>query len=239
VRHGIAAKAIAAGKHTLLEKPPCSTISELEDLRARAADAGVTLYTAWHSRHAPAVERAKALLADQTPSAVSIVWKEDVRRWHPGQTWIWKAGGMGVFDPAINALSIVTKILPQRLVVQDAELSIPSNCEAPIAAKLRFAIVGGGVATADLDFLQTGQQTCDISVTTAEGRSVVLRQGGAHLEVDGEVLQSEPEAEYAGIYREFVQLIDEGRSDVDNRPFEHVADAFLLGRFIQVEPFIE
>jgi D-galactose 1-dehydrogenase len=239
VRHGIAAAALKAGKHVLLEKPPCSTISELEDLRGRADAAGVTLYTAWHSRHAPAVDQAKALLADLTPTYVAIVWKEDVRRWHPGQTWIWKAGGMGVFDPAINALSIVTKILPCRLVVRSAEFDVPSNCEAPIAARVAFDIMGGGKASADLDFLQTGPQTWDISIRTKEGRVIVLRSGGAHLEVDGEVLQSEPEAEYAGVYREFVELIDAGRSDVDNRPFEHVADAFMLAKMNSVEPFIE
>ncbi len=37
--------------------------------------------------------------------------KEDVRRWHPGQDWIWEAGGFGVFDPGINALSILTEVL--------------------------------------------------------------------------------------------------------------------------------
>ena len=43
-----------------------------------------------------------------------VTWKEDVRHWHPGQQWIWEAGGFGVFDPGINALSIVTKIMPDR-----------------------------------------------------------------------------------------------------------------------------
>ena len=49
---------------------------------------------------------------------------------------IWQAGGLGVFDPGINALSILTHILPDRLAIQDAELSYPTNCQTPIAARL-------------------------------------------------------------------------------------------------------
>jgi D-galactose 1-dehydrogenase len=45
---------------------------------------------------------------------VNVIWREDVRVWHPGQDWIWQPGGLGVFDPGINALSIITHILPAR-----------------------------------------------------------------------------------------------------------------------------
>ena len=43
----------------------------------------------------------------------------------------------------------------------------------------------------------------------------------------------------ARIYRRFVELIANGVSDVDLSPLVHVADAFLLGRRRDVEPFIE
>jgi D-galactose 1-dehydrogenase/L-arabinose 1- dehydrogenase len=55
---------------------------------------------------------------------VQLIWREDVRVWHPGQDWLLAAGGFGVFDPAINALSILTRVLPERLA-QSAELGIP------------------------------------------------------------------------------------------------------------------
>ena len=42
-----------------------------------------------------------------------ITGKEDVHFWHPGQRWIFEPGGFGVFDPGINALSILTDILPR------------------------------------------------------------------------------------------------------------------------------
>ena len=53
-----------------------------------------------------------------------------------GSTWIWKGGGLGVFDPGINALSILTRIFPARCCCVEAELSYPANCETPIAARL-------------------------------------------------------------------------------------------------------
>src|SRR3546814_6448955 len=62
---------------------------------------------------------------------VDIVWKEDVRRWHPGQQWIWEAGGFGVLDPGINALSIATRILPRHFYLRDGLPEIPANRAAP------------------------------------------------------------------------------------------------------------
>lgn len=82
-----------------------------------------------------------------------------MRYWHPGQTWIWKAGGLGVFDPGINALSILTRIMPTGLALKGAKLSFLSNCDTPIAAALQLADGDGAPVKVELDFLQTGTQT--------------------------------------------------------------------------------
>src|SRR4051812_33007408 len=42
-RHDVALQALAAGKHVLLEKPPCAGVGLAEDLREAAARAGRTL----------------------------------------------------------------------------------------------------------------------------------------------------------------------------------------------------
>lgn len=235
-RHDLAAQALRAGKHVLLEKPPGATVSELGPLVAAAEVSGRTLFATWHSRFAPAVEPARAFLSEVAPRAVTITWKEDVRVWHPGQRWIWEPGGLGVFDPAINALSILTAILPRAVFVTGAELSFPSNCAAPIAATVDLADAGGLTVRADLDFLQTGPQSWDIAVETDRG-TLLLSHGGAKLTLDGQVLSAQPEAEYQNIYKHFVELVAEGRSDVDLAPLQLVADAFLLGRRIDVAPF--
>ena len=107
-----------------------------------------------------------------------INWKEDVRVWHPGQSWIFEPGGLGVFDPGINALSILTRILPQPLFVTAAELCFPANREAPIAARVSLADAAELPITAEFDFRQTGPQSWDIVVETDEGR-MTLSGGGA------------------------------------------------------------
>src|SRR5690606_32043696 len=134
-------------------------------------------------------------------------WKEDVRRWHPGQKWIWTAGGFGVFDPGINALSIVTEIMPQPVFVAGADLTYPSNCDAPIAAalRLRTADVSEGL-TAEFDWRQTGPQTWDIEIGTAAGNRLKLSHGGARLDLNGDLDVERPAHEYEDIYDRFAEL---------------------------------
>jgi D-galactose 1-dehydrogenase len=235
VRYRAARAALEAGKHVFLEKPPGATVSEVEDLKALAAAKGVSLFASWHSRYAPAVEAARTFLAKNPPVSAAIIWKEDVRRWHPGQEWIWKAGGFGVFDPGINALSIATHILPP-FFVTEAVLDFPENRDAPVAARIKFD--GGPPLSMDLDWLQTGPQTWDIIAETNAGQ-MVLSSGGAKLAVDGKPVHEEPEAEYPSLYRRFIEIIDAGISDADIAPLQHVADAFMLGRRQVVAPFFD
>ena len=238
VRRAQAAAALAAGKHVMLEKPPGTGVAELDPLIAMAAGAKRTLFATWHSRHAPAVEPARQWLTDRHIKSVHISWKEDVRVWHPGQGWIWEPGGLGVFDPGINALSILTRILPKPVFVTAAELAFPANCQAPIAANLNLTDISGLPMTAEFDFRQTGPQSWDILVDTDQGR-LTLSSGGARMAVDGKVLAEGPDEEYRGLYQRFVALAATGASDVDLTPLRLVADAFLLGKRTIVEPFVD
>lgn len=238
VRRAQAAAALAAGKHVMLEKPPGAGVAELDPLIAMAADAKRTLFATWHSRYAPAVEPARQWLAERRIESVHISWKEDVRVWHPGQGWIWEPGGLGVFDPGINALSILTRILPKPVFVTAAELAFPANCQAPIAANLTLTDISGLPVTAEFDFRQTGPQSWDILVETDQGR-LALSSGGARMAIDGKVLAEAPDEEYRGLYRRFVELAATGASDVDLTPLRLVADAFLLGKRTIVEPFVD
>jgi D-galactose 1-dehydrogenase len=237
-RQALAAAALKAGKHVLLEKPPGATVSELTPLIAEARQTGHTLFATWHSRFAPAVEAARAFLAGRQIRSVVVEWKEDVRVWHPGQAWIWEPGGLGVFDPGINALSILTRILPRPFFLTEAELSYPGNRATPIAANLAFSDGTGLPILAEFDWRQTGPQTWDIRVETDAGR-LTLSCGGSRLDHDDRTLVDEQQAEYRGIYQRFVELITSRVSDVDLSPLLHVADAFMLGRRRDVEPFIE
>lgn len=235
-RFDYAAKAISAGRHVMLEKPPGATLSECTELVRMAQAQGVCLFATWHSRYAAAVPAAKAWMRDKTITSVAVTWKEDVRRWHPDQDWIWQAGGLGVFDPGINALSILTEIMPHAVFVKSATLDFPANCDTPIAANIAFHDPKGAEVNMVLDWLQTGPQTWDIDVKTTSG-SMLLSSGGAKLTLDGAVQSEAPDREYAGLYAKMAELIRSGDSDVDLSPMTHVADAFTIGKRREVAAF--
>jgi D-galactose 1-dehydrogenase len=237
-RYAAARHALERGKHVLLEKPPATTLGELEELCELAAKSRSTLFCAWHSQFAPAVAPAREWLATRTLRRVRITWREDVRVWHPGQRWLWQPGGFGVFDPGINALSVAAKILPKRLFVRAALLDVPANCATPIAAELILADADDLPVTASFDFLQTGPQTWDIEVETDQGH-LLLSHGGARLVLDGHEAAVGPNAEYPALYARFADLIAGGGSDADALPLLLVADAFLVGRQQATTPFID
>jgi D-galactose 1-dehydrogenase len=238
-RHAIARQVLDAGKHALLEKPTTTTTAELTDLIAHARTTQRVIFTTWHSQYNTAVDAARDHLKSKRVARLHVSWKEDVRRWHPGQEWIWQAGGFGVFDPGINALSIVTRILPQPVFVQAAELTFPANRDTPIAANLRFATGAGGTEdlSAEFDWRQTGPQSWNISLVTTEGQKLELTEGGSKLAIDGKPVVTEKMAEYEAIYDRFAEILDEGRSDIDAAPLQLVADAFLVGRRQITEAF--
>ncbi len=240
VRRTIAATAIANGWHVFLEKPPGATLAEVAALTEAAEAAGVSLFASWHSRYAAGVEPARAWLAGRTITKATITWREDVRVWHPGQHWIWEPGGFGVFDPGINALSIATHILPYAFFVEQAELDVPGNCAAPIAARIDFRDDSGAPIAMDLDFRQEGPQSWDIVVETDAG-TLTLAKGGGEVSLPGGETPAGTalHGEYPGLYARFAEIVRAGTSDVDIAPLRLVADAFLRGRHITVEPFIE
>jgi D-galactose 1-dehydrogenase len=235
-RFEAATRAIRAGKHVLLEKPPGATVTEVEILTALAARAGTSLFAAWHSRHAPAVERARAWLTDRRVQSVGIRWEEDVRHWHGGQQWIWKPGGMGVFDPGINALSIATQLLPDPIRIVDGTLSVPRDCATPIAAELHMRSGAEIPIHAIFDWRRAGEPVWDIKVETDTG-ALHLSRGGTRLQIGGRECELEPEGEYPRLYQRFAQLIAGRQIEVDTTPLRLVADCFLRCASEAVEPF--
>ena len=229
-RYEIARACLEAGLDVLLEKPPCATLSEIEDLACVAEARQRTLFATWHARQNAAVTAAAKALAGKRIASMAIRWHEDVRKWHPAQTWIWEAGGFGVFDPGINAFSIATRIFPGSLFVEKAALSYPKGSQTPVAAEIAFASpVADGSLSCSLDWRKPDGEEWTIDVRTAGGERLVLTDGGAKLAVDGTEQRASGPGEYTEIYARFAQLIDERRSDVDVRPLRLVADCLLVG----------
>ncbi|WP_298815620.1 Gfo/Idh/MocA family oxidoreductase [uncultured Roseibium sp.] len=235
-RFEYAAKALHAGKNVMLEKPPGQSLAECFTLENLAKEQGVSIFATWHSRYSDCVPDLKSWLSNRVIRKLMITWKEDVRRWHPGQEWIWEPGGMGVFDPGINALSILTEILPYPVHLSEASLEFPENRSTPIAADLIFVDPTGADMRAVFDWREDGPQAWDIDVETDQG-SAKLSDGGAKLEIDGTVVKQGADHEYANLYARMAELIRHGNSDMDLYPIIHVCDAFSLGRRLTTDAF--
>jgi predicted dehydrogenase len=238
-RFEIARECVAAGLHCLLEKPPAAGLSEIAELDCLAQAQGVTLFTTWHAQNNPAVEEAARLLAGKKIKSMAVRWHENVHKWHPGQNWIFEAGGFGVFDPGINAFSVITKIFPGAVFVHSAELQVPENAQTPIAARLELGSpAADGPLSVSFDFRWSDEEEWTIEIATTDGIDLRLEKGGAKLFVGGAERPSQGPGEYPDIYRLFADLIDERRSLVDVAPFRLVADSLLIGSTIKVEPII-
>lgn len=238
-RYTYAHAALKAGRHVMLEKPPGATLSEVHALQDMARARNLTLYATWHSREAAFVAAARGWLKGKRIERFTVMWKEDVRKWHPKQDWVFEPGGMGVFDPGINALSIVTSILPDPIHLTSATLDFPENRQTPIAARMSFHHPHGGEVTADMNWDHAGEDIWRIEAVS-DGGTLRLEKGGAELRIDGVAQTGAGEGlagEYPNLYANMARLVAEGRSDVDLSPALHVADAMTLGRRVTVAPF--
>lgn len=239
VRLVMAQQALAAGYHLLIEKPPTPTMGESHAIIEAAARAGKVAYFTWHSRYNKAVEEARSRLAGKSIFKLKVTWREDVRHWHPGQEWIWQPGGFGVFDPGINALSIVTRIIPEPVFVASATIEVPANAATAIAADIRFKHADGRPCdmSANFDWRQTGEQTWDIEIVTDDGLELNLRRGGSILEVNGAVVLKAAMEEYELIYERFAGLLRTGTSAVDLAPLQLINDCLMLARPVVTDAF--
>ncbi|WP_315762298.1 Gfo/Idh/MocA family protein [Sphingomonas sp. Y38-1Y] len=232
-RTALIEEALSLGLDIMVEKPPAASVSVGERYAAMAREAGRALYLTWHSREASGVGPAAEWLSARTLRRVSIAWKEDVRVWHPGQEWIWEPG-IGVFDPGVNALSILTRLVPGT-ELHAATLKYPSDREAPIMADLTMAR-GETEIAAEFSFDQRGPQTWTMTLETDDG-TAELREGGGRLFLDGAEVAVPEGTEYGRLYRRFAGMIGTGAIDADLSPFRLVADAFMLGRHERVGAF--
>ena len=231
IRHQYVREALDAGKDVMMEKPPTTTISELDDLIAHAKRLDRVLYQTWHSQYNPAVDRTKAILAEQGVTSVRIDWRESVRKWHPGQDWVWEPGGFGVCDPGINALSIFTKIMPFPVFVESSKLTFPANRLTPVDVEIVFK--SGQLhqpnLSAGFNWLEESGEIWTIQIETGKGEVLKLEGGGRSLTINGAPVLQHGDGEYAAMYDHFADLLERHETDVDAAPLRLMSDVFLMG----------
>lgn len=239
VRHQMVREALDAGKDVLLEKPPTQTLTEFDDLVAYGKKTGRVLFQTWHSQYNAAVDETKKLLKKEGVTSVRIDWRESVRKWHPGQDWVWEPGGFGVCDPGINAMSIFTKIMPFPVFVQASHLKYPANRQTPVDVEITFKSVEKHQPklSAGFNWLEEAGEIWTFDIETGKGNKLRLEKGGTVLVVNDHVVIQQPSEEYEGIYDRFAKLLKKGKTDMDGAPLRLISDAFFLGARENVEDF--
>jgi D-galactose 1-dehydrogenase len=235
----LARECLDAGWHVLIEKPPTPTIGEMVALIDHAKKKKRVLYATWHSRYNKSVDEAKKRLKGKHVDYMRVTWKEDVNTWHPGQAWISEPGGFGVFDPGINALSVVTKILPDPVYVESSRIEVPENWSTPIGVDIKFK--RGDNQPVDMsavfDWRQRGEQIWDIDIRTADGMKLKLSKGGSVLHIDGKLIMEAAMEEYEMIYARFAWLLKLRKSETDYTPLQLECDAFMLAKPVVTAKF--
>jgi predicted dehydrogenase len=95
--HELASRALAAGKHVLIEKPFCLTLKDADDLLERARQAGRRLAVNHLLRYNPLVERLKSFLDLELLGLPLRAWVENYAcdEQLPDQHWFWDASKSG------------------------------------------------------------------------------------------------------------------------------------------------
>ena len=128
--------------------------------------------------------------------------------------------------------------MPEPVFVKSSSLEFPANRDAPIAANLAFSMSHGqGDLQAVFDWRQTGPQTWDIEVETEAGLTLKLTHGGSCLEIGGRWWwrRSPPNTRPSTGASTRCSMRASRRSTT--APFRLVADAFMIGKRVQVEAF--
>ncbi len=222
----------------LLEKPAAANYEIAREIQLRADASEACIFATWHSRFAAHTDAAKAWVSEHEIQSGRIEWRENAAKWHPGQDWIWRDGGFGVFDPGMNALSILTKIMPVRWSVKSAELRIPSNVETPNFADFTLRHEHAEIACA-FEFHEHDKDVWTIALQATNGNTLELSGGGASLRInDGAVSSNITATEYERIYDHFCDLVHTSSSDCDLSPLQLIEEVFLASKISSGTPIV-
>ena len=133
----LAASALRAGKAVFVEKPPCVTPAELQELRAAWWESGKPLAVGFNRRHAPLANALRDHVAGQGPIHLVYRVKPDPL---PPDHWLLEpgTGGGPLIGEGCHFVDLACWIagsLPDRVAC-----SVPAAADAPLAASERFTV---------------------------------------------------------------------------------------------------
>ncbi len=220
----ITIRALKAGKHVLVEKPPALTVEGGKRMVRTASKVDNVLFMAFHARYHASIEALRQELATQEIRSIDIRYKENVLNYHRGSSWVFdrmKSGGGALMDSGINAVSVVTYLLPRPtcLSVTSSHICAPAGYPVETNVDVGFRSCQGTVGRIRLDWLHAGTEMRQFVIHTTN-HEYTLDVTRDELCRDGEVLvpsrnlsgRVDQFSEYEAVFREFGEHISSHRS---------------------------
>lgn len=242
----LAERALKAGKHVLVEKPPALTVEDVQSMIRLAEERDRVLYFAWHAAQHLPIKVAKETLTDKKVASIEIEYKEDVFRYHDKHSWVMNkeiAGGGVLMDSGINAVSAVTHMVPGlSFSITDVKMTYPEELGVETAADIRFTFGDNTSGRLSMDWQyrkpEGSQGPVEIrqtTIVTESGDKYVFDAVADQLIKNGVVIVGDPDgkttklrldAEYEGVYADFAECIANGISSVSTKELQFVQDAY-------------
>lgn len=236
VRHELIELLFASQCALLLEKPAASSYALAAKTTRLAVEHNLTMFAAWHARFAPQISAAKKWVAAHELAGGHIEWRENHQKWHPGQDWLWREGGYGVFDPGINALSILTEVTSNHWLATEATLWIPKNVETSSRAEFSLSSTDCSL-TGCFEFHERDDETWTIQLKARNGSTLTLLDGGARMQIDGiQIANDSVVGEYERVYGHFSSLCRNQQTDCDLSPLKLAGDIQKIARRVTIDP---
>ncbi|EJE50934.1 putative dehydrogenase [Acidovorax sp. CF316] len=230
----IASAALAAGKHTLVEKPLDVTLARAEELVGQAASHGVQLGVVLQHRFRPGAQRLKQLLDAGTLGAVQsavlqVPWWRSQEGYYAkaGRGTLARDGGGVLLTQAIHAIDLFRSLVGVRAVVasQIATTAIHEmETEDFASALLTLGNGAPGVLVATTAMYpgraEVLELVCRHATATLEGGNLRVQYHDGRVEtLDGEsksgsgdsIMDFSPDAHIA-LHRDFFGAVAEGRA---------------------------
>lgn len=234
--------ALNAGKHVLVEKPPALTVEECQDMINLANEKGKVLFMAFHARYNPSVEAARQELAGKNVTEVDVKYMEYVLNYHHPDGWIFNpeiAGGGVLMDSGINALSIVTAVLPMvEFDPSNVHIKQTENFKVETGVEVDLKFGDNGKGHISMDWMHKGSETRQVTFKTDTGDEYLVDIVNNHLVKNGVVMSGEKDKstemvdqhlEYRGVYEDFARHIAQGNSLTSIKELSFIQKAYKIG----------
>lgn len=236
--HQLVMDALEAGKHVLVEKPPALTVAQCDQMINFAVQKEKVLFMAFHARYNPAVAAASSELKGKNVKNIDIQYAEYALTYHSPDGWIFDpevAGGGVLMDSGINALSIVTSVLPDlhALSVREAQFRKANGFRVETEADITLSFGDKGTGTIAMDWMHQGPEVRKITFGTDQGqysvdivKNIFSKNGNMLVGVDATREAVDQESEYRGLYRDFARHLVLGDSLTSTKELAFIKEAY-------------